>query len=50
MGKTWVPFLAWEDSLERAWQPIPVFLPGESPWTQEPGRLQSAGSKRVGHN
>ena len=20
----------------RAWQPIPVFLPGESPWTEEP--------------
>ena len=23
----------------RAWQPTPVFLPGESPWTEEPGRL-----------
>ena len=22
----------------RAWQPIPVFLPGESPWTEEPGQ------------
>ena len=21
----------------RAWQPTPVFLPGESPWTKEPG-------------
>ena len=20
-----------------AWQPTPVFLPGESPWTEEPG-------------
>ena len=20
----------------RAWQPIPVFLPGASPWTEEP--------------
>ena len=26
----------------------PVFLPGESPWTEEPGRLQSIGSQRVG--
>ena len=26
---------------------IPVFLPGESPWTEEPGGLQSMGSKRV---
>ena len=22
----------------REWQPTPVFLPGESPWTEEPGR------------
>ena len=22
---------------KRAWQPTPVFLPGESPWTKEPG-------------
>jgi len=27
----------------RAWQPTPVFLPGESPWTGEPGALQSTG-------
>ena len=27
----------------RAWQPIPVFLPGKSPWTEEPGGLQSGG-------
>ena len=34
----------------RAWQPTPVFLPGESPWTEEPGGLQSRGLQRVGHN
>ena len=28
----------------------PVFLPGESPWTEEPGGLQSMGSQRVRHN
>ena len=33
-----------------AWQPSPVFLPGESPWTEEPGRLQSTGSQRAGHD
>ena len=27
---------------------LPVFLPGESPWTEEPGG--SMGSQRVGHN
>ena len=32
----------------RAWHPTPVFLPGESPWTEEPGRLQSMGSQSVG--
>ena len=34
----------------RAWQPTPVFLPGESPWTEEPDGLQSTGSQGVGHN
>ena len=29
----------------RAWQPTPVFLPGESPWTEEPSWLQSMGSE-----
>ena len=29
----------------RAWQPTPIFLPGESPGTEEPGRLQSMGSQ-----
>ena len=28
-------------------QPIPVFLPGGSPWTEEPGGLQSTGLQRV---
>ena len=32
------------------WQPTPVFLSGESPWTEEPGRLQYIGSKSIGHN
>ena len=34
----------------RVWQPTPVFLPGESPWTEEPGRPQSIGSQRGGHD
>ena len=29
-------------------KPIPVFLPGESSWTEEPARLQSMGLQRVG--
>ena len=27
-------------SWRRKWQPTPVSLPGESPWTKEPGGLQ----------
>ena len=28
----------------------PVFLPGESPWTEEPGGLQFIGLQRVRHD
>ena len=31
MRETWVRFLGWEEPWRRAWQPTPVFLPGESP-------------------
>ena len=40
----------------RIWQPTIVFLPGESPWTEEPdklqftGSLQSMGSQRGGRD
>ena len=34
----------------RAWHTTPVFLPGESPQTEEPGGLQSMGLQRVGHD
>ena len=36
----WVGTIPW-----RAWQPTPVFLPGESAGTEEPGGLQSMGSQ-----
>ena len=45
MQETQVLSLGWEDPRRRAWQPTPVFLPGESPWTEEPGGLQSMGSQ-----
>ena len=52
MRETWVWSLDWEDPLEEsmAWQTTPVFLPGESPGTEEPGGLQSMGSQRVRHD
>ena len=42
----WVGKIPWR----RAWQPTPVFLPGEIPWTEEPGGLQSIGLQRVGYD
>ena len=39
----WVGKIPWR----RAWQPTPEFLPGEFPWTEKPGGLQSIGSQRV---
>ena len=50
MQETWVQSLGWEDPLEKGLQCTPVFLPGESPWTEEPGRLQSMGLQRVRHD
>ena len=41
-----VSLLSWRT----AWQTTPVFLPGESPWTEETGRLQPMGSQRVRHD
>ena len=34
----------------KGWQPTPVFLSGEFPWTEETGRLQSMVLQRVRHN
>ena len=50
MQETWVQFLGWEDPLEEGMTITLIFLPGESPWTEEPGRLQSMGLQRVGHD
>ena len=41
MQETWVGPWVGKIPWRRAWQPTPVFLPGESPCTEEPGGLQS---------
>ena len=46
MQDTWVGENAWR----REWLPTPVFLPGESLWTEEPGGLQSIGSQSTYFN
>ena len=50
MWETWVPFLGWEDSLEKGMATHSSILAWKIPWTEEPGRLQSMGWQRVGHN
>ena len=38
------------DPLEESMATTPVFLPEESPWTEDHGGLQPTGSQSVGHN
>ena len=45
MRDIWVRSLGCKYPWRRSWQPTPVFLPGEYPWTEEPGGLQSMGSQ-----
>ena len=42
----WIGKIPWR----RERQPAPVFLPGESPWREQPGGLRSMGLQRVRHD
>ena len=42
--------LSREDPLEKGMATHSSFLAWRIPWTEEPGRLQSMGSQRVGHD
>ena len=42
--------LGWEDPLEKEMATHSSITAWIIPWTEEPGRLQSMGSYRVGHN
>ena len=50
MWETWVPSLGWEDPLEKEMEFHSSTIAWKIPWTEEPGRLQSIGSQRVGHD
>ena len=50
MQETWVPSLGWEDPLEEEMVTHSSVLAWEIPWTEETGRLQTAGSQRVMHD
>ena len=49
-GDTRVQSLSQEDPLENEIATHCSTLAWKTPWTEEPGRLQSMGSQRVGHN
>ena len=48
--ETWVQSLGWEDPLEKEMATHSSILAWRIPWTEEPGRLQSTGSQRIGHD
>ena len=48
--ETWVQSLGWEDFLEKEMATHSSILAWKIPWTEEPGRLQSIGLPRVGHD
>ena len=50
MVETWVQSLDQEDPLEKEMATHSSILAWRIPWTEEPGRLQSMGSHRVGHD
>ena len=48
--ETQIQTLAREDLLEKEMVTHSSILAWKIPWTEEPGRLQSRGSQRVGHD
>ena len=50
MWETWVRSLGREDLLEKEMATHFSTLAWKIPWTEEPCRLQSMGSQRVGHD
>ena len=50
MSETWVQSLSREDPLEKEMATHSSNFAWKIPWTEEPGRLQSMGSQRVGHD
>ena len=47
MRETWVRSLGWEDPLEEEMATRSSTLAWRIPWTEEPGSLQSIGSRRL---
>ena len=47
--ETQVRFLGWEEPLEKGMATHSSILAWRIPWTEEPSRLMTMGSQRVGH-
>ena len=50
LQETWVRSLGWEDPLEKEMATHSSIPAWRIPWREEPGRLQSMGSQRIGHD
>ena len=50
LQETWVQSLGQDDPLEEEMATHSSILACKTPWTEEPGGLQSMGSQRVGHD
>ena len=50
MWETRVQSLGWENPLEKEMAIHSRTIAWKIPWTEEPGRLQSTGLQRVGHD
>ena len=50
LQETWVSSLGQEDPLEKEMATHSSILAWEIPWIEEPGRLQSVGLQRIGHD
>ena len=48
--EAWVQCLGWEDPLEKEMATHSSILAWKIPWMKDPGRLQSIGLQKVGHN
>ena len=50
MQETWVQSLGWEHPLKKEMALHSSILAWKIPWMEEPGRVQSMGSQRVGYD
>ena len=50
MPETLGQSLGWEDPMEKEMATDSSIFVWKIPWTEEPGRLQSMGSQRAGHD